>query len=97
MMRQPLSDLFAMMGTDIIAYQMNRADTLLNLDIHGFEKGDEFSLPLAVITVPVDLARTSIEGGKEIECSRPLVLMLDAVGQVVGLGWQGRGRSGPRL
>lgn len=86
-----------MMRTDIVAHQMNRADTLLNLDIHGFEKGYEFSLPLALITVPVDLARTSVEGGKEIECPRPLVLMLDAVGQVVGLGWQGRGRSGPRL
>src|ERR1700751_1133475 len=97
MMSQPLSDLFPMMRTDIVAHQMNRADTLLNLDIHGFEKGYEFSLPLALITVPVDLARTSVEGGKEVECPRPLVLMLDAVGQVVGLGWQGRGRSGPRL
>src|SRR4029434_9844840 len=86
-----------MMRTDIVAHQMNRADTLLNLDIHGFEKGDEFSLPLALITVSVDLRRASVECGKEMWCPRPLVLMLDAVGQVVGLGWQGRGRSGPRL
>jgi hypothetical protein len=47
--------------------------------------------------VPVDFARTAVEAGKEIERPRPLVLMLDAVGPVVGLGWQRRGRSGPRL
>ena len=97
MMSQPLSDLFPMMCTDIVAHQMNRADTLLNLDIHGFEKGDEFPLPLAVITMPVDFARPGVEGGKEIERPRPLILMLDAVGPVVRLGWQGRCQSGPRL
>src|SRR5215510_1226802 len=97
MMSQPLSDLFAMMRTDIVAHQMNRADMLLNLDIHGFEKGDEFPLPLALITVPVDFARPSVESRQEIERPRPLILMLDAVGLVVRLSWQGRSRSGPRL
>jgi hypothetical protein len=81
----------------IVAHQMNRADMPLNLGIHGFEKGHEFPLPLAVITVPVNLARTGVEGGKEIERPRPLVLMLDAVGQVVGLGWPSRDQSGPWL
>jgi hypothetical protein len=97
MMSQPLSDLFPLMRTDMVAHQMNRADTLLNLDIHGFEKGHEFPLPLAVIPVPITLARTGVERGKEIERPRALGLMLDAVGQVVGLSWQGRGQSGPRL
>jgi hypothetical protein len=97
MMSQPLSDLFPMMRTDMVAHQMNRSDILRNLDIHGFEKGHEFPLPLAVITVPVDFARTDVEGGKEMERPCPLILMLDAVGQVVRLGGQGRSQSGPRL
>ena len=84
-----------MMCTDIIAHQMNRTDVFVNCDIYRFEKGHAFPLPLPFITVPVDLARTGVKGGKEIERARPLVLMLHAVRQVVGLGWQGRGRSGP--
>jgi hypothetical protein len=74
----------------MVAHQMNRADILLNLDIHCFEKGHEFPLPLAVITVPVDLARTGVEGGKEIERPRRLGRLLDAVGQVLGRGRGGR-------
>jgi hypothetical protein len=97
MMSQPLMDLFPMRRTDMVAHQMDRADTLLNLDIHCVQKGHEFPLPLAVLPVPVDLASTGVEGGKEMEGPRPLVLMLDAVGPGGGLGWQGRGRSGPRL
>jgi hypothetical protein len=97
MMSEPFSDLFPMMCTDIVAHQMNRADALVDFYIHRFEKGHEFPLSLPLITVPVDPTRTGIKGGKEIERPRPLVLMLHAVGRVGGLGWQGRGRAGPRL
>jgi hypothetical protein len=48
------------------------------------------------ITVSVDLAGTGVKGGKAIERTRMRVLMLNAVGQVVGLGgqgWDGRGRG----
>ena len=48
MMSQPLSDLLPMMRTDMVAHQMNRADTLRNLDIYCFERGHAFPLPLAV-------------------------------------------------
>jgi hypothetical protein len=81
----------------MIAHQMNRTDVFVNGDIYRFEKGPAFPLPLPCITVPVDLARTGVKGGKEMERARPLVLMLHAVRPVVGLGGQGRGRSGPRL
>jgi hypothetical protein len=96
MMSYPLANLFAMMRTDMVARQMNRADTLLNLDIHSFEQGDAFPLPLTVITVPIDVARTGVEGRTEMTRPRPLILMLDAVGQGVRLSRQGRGRSRPR-
>ena len=56
-----------MMGTDIISHQMNRTDVFVNGDIYRFEKGHAFPLPLPFITVPVDLARTGVKGGKEIE------------------------------
>jgi hypothetical protein len=76
---------------------MNRADVLIDFHIHRFEKGDAFPLPLPVIRVPVDLARTSVKGRQEIQRPCTLILMLDAVGQVVGPGGQGQGRAGPRL
>ena len=97
MMSQPRSDLLPLRRPDMVAPQMNRADILFNLDIHGFEKGHAFPLPLAVITVPVDFARTAVEGGTERERPCPLILRLDAVGQVVRLGGPGRSQSGPRL
>jgi hypothetical protein len=81
----------------MIAHQMKRADVLIDFHIHRLEKGDAFPLPLPVVTVPVDLARTSVKGSEAIQRTRPLVLMRHAVGQVVGPGWQGRGWSGPRL
>src|SRR5918995_633431 len=90
MMSYPVSNLFPMMRTDIITHEMNHVDVLIDFHIHRFEKGDEFPLSLPVITVPVDLARTSVKGGKEIQGSRPLVLMLHAVGQVMGAGGPGR-------
>ena len=81
----------------MIAPQVINPDVLVNCAIYRFEKGHAFPLPLPFITVPVDLARTGVKGGKESERARPLVRMLHAVRPVVGLGWQGRGRSGPRL
>ncbi len=97
MMTQPLSDLLPMMRTNSVAHQMNRVEVLIDFHLHRFENGDECSLPLPVITAPGDLARPGVEGGNESQRPRPLVRMLHAGGQVVGLGWQGRGRSGPRL
>jgi hypothetical protein len=76
---------------------MNRTDALVNLHIHCFEKGNELPLPLTFITVSVDRAGIGVKGGKEVERARPPVRMLHTVGQVVGLSWEGRGRSGPRL
>src|SRR5918992_341236 len=97
MMRQPLLDLFPMMRTDMVAHEVNGTDPLVNLRIQRFQKSDEFPLPLPLITVPIDLARAGVKGRKEMERTRPLVLMLNAVGPVVGLGWQSRDQSGPRL
>lgn len=97
MMREPLSDFFPMMRTHIVTHKMNRMDALVNLHIHRVEKGHEFPLPLPFITVAVELAGTGVKGGKEVERTRPPVLMLHAVGQASGLSWEGRGRSGPRL
>jgi hypothetical protein len=97
MLSSPLPHFLPMMCTDMIAHQMNRPDVLVNCDIYRVEKGHAFPLPLPFITVPVDLASTGVKGGNELARARPLVRMRQAVRPVVGLGWPGRGRSGPRL
>ena len=90
MMRSPSSALFPMRRTDIVAPQRKRA-------VARVEQGYESPRSLPFITVHIDPTRTNAEGAKEIEHSRPFVLMRDAVGQVVGLRGPGRGRSGLRL
>jgi hypothetical protein len=97
MIGDPPGDVFAMMGADIIAYEMNRPDGFSNLAVQVFQKGDEFFLAFAAITLPVDEPGAGIEGGKEVEGPSTRVFMLQAVGQVVGPGWQGRRRARARL
>jgi hypothetical protein len=96
MMSPPLSDLCPLRRPDIGAHQRNRADILRNLDSHGVEQGHAFPRPLAVITGPVDVARTEVEGGTELERPCPLLRRLDAGGPVVRRGGPGRSPAGPR-
>jgi hypothetical protein len=93
MVRSPRSHLFPMTRTDMVAHQMTRADGLLDFHLHRFEQGDECPLPLTGITGPVDLARTRVKGGQAMECARPLVRMLHAVGPG-GAGLAGSGMVG---
>jgi hypothetical protein len=67
---EPFAHLFPMMGTDIVAHQMNRADMLGNLAVQVLQKSDEFLLPLAGITLAIHLAGTGVKGREEIEGSR---------------------------
>jgi hypothetical protein len=73
MMRSPSFDLFPMRRADIVAHQMKRAAARV-------EKGFAYPRSLPFITVLIDPTRTDPEGAKEIERSRPFVLMHDAVG-----------------
>jgi hypothetical protein len=59
---------------------------LRNLPVQLFQKGDEFLLPFAVITLPIDLARTGVKGDKEMQGPGALVLVLAPVGQILRLG-----------
>lgn len=81
----------------MITYQMNRPDVLSNLLIQVFQAGDAFLLPLACITLAIDLARTGLKGRKEVEGARACVLVLIAIGQVLRLRWPGRSSPRPRL
>jgi len=96
MLREPHADLLAMRRTDMVAHQLKRADGLIDCPIHRFKKGDAFPWSFTVSTVPIDLARTGIKGGHEMQRPGPLVLLRHVVGPVVGLRWEGRGKSGPR-
>ena len=97
MLGQPCADFFAMVRADVVTHEMNRADLLVNFPVQRFEKVDELSLALPVITVPVDLARTCVKGRKEIEGPGALVLVLVPVRKVLWLGWAGRSVPRSRL
>jgi hypothetical protein len=86
-----------MMGADIVAHEMDYADVCINLPIQVVQKGDEFLLPFAFITLPIDLAGAGIESGKEIEGPCALVLVLTPVRKMLGLGGLGWVLAGPRL
>lgn len=86
-----------MMRADIVAHEMDGTDALSHLQIQRFQKGYAFPLPLPVITVPIDLARTGVKGRKKIEGTRTLIRMLGPVGNVLRLCWQGGGATRARL
>ena len=73
---EPLSHFFAVMRTDIVAHEMNGLDVLPNLHIQLLKECYELLLTLAWVTLPKDLARTSVEGGKKVQGSAALVFML---------------------
>src|SRR6266487_3009301 len=79
-----------MVSTAIVAHEMNRPDVLRNLTLQLVQKGDEFLLPLACITLSEDLAGTGVKGDNEIAGPGTLVRMLMPVGKVLRLSWQGR-------
>jgi hypothetical protein len=80
MLDQPLPDFFAVMGADIIAYEMNRLDMGDNLRVQLFQKGDEGLLTLARVALPKDDSRTGVECGESIHGPTAPIFMLIAVG-----------------
>jgi hypothetical protein len=97
MVGYPFADFFPMMGTDMVAHQMNGMDALVTLGIPRFQKGDAFPLTLPFITVPIDLASTGVQGGKEMEGPCARILVLGPGGNLLRLGWPGRSVTRSRL
>jgi hypothetical protein len=93
---ESLSALFPMMRTDMVAHEGKGAEALVHRRLQGVQTSDEVPLPLALITVPLDLASAGVKGRQEMARTGPLVLMLHAVGPLGGLGWQSRGAARPR-
>jgi hypothetical protein len=93
MVDEPFLDFLPMMRTDIVTHELDGADGLVNLRIQRLQKGDEFPLPLAFITVPIDVTRTGVKGGKKMERTSALILVRVPVGNVLRLGWQGWGAT----
>jgi hypothetical protein len=88
MLGEPSGDLFSMMRTDVITHAMNRPNVLGNLLVHMFEKGEEFLLPFAFITLAIDAAGPGIEGRKEVEAPARLYSCSYWLGRFCG--WAGR-------
>jgi hypothetical protein len=55
MIGDPSGEVLAMMGADMITHELNRPDRFRDLPVQGFQKGDAFRLPFAVLTRPIDL------------------------------------------
>lgn len=86
-----------MMRADIVAHEMDGTDALIDLQIQRFQKGYAFPLPLPVITVTIDLARTGVKGSKQIQGTCAFILVLGPVGNVLRLCWHGGGATRARL
>lgn len=66
---QPFGDLFALVNTQVVTNNMNRGDVIWDQAVEVIQEADEFDLPFASETSPVDLTCPGIESGKEIECA----------------------------
>jgi hypothetical protein len=78
---KPLAHLLAMMGSGVIADQVNGPDLGGKLGVQILQERDHFLLPLASITPAIEPARASIEGGQEIHRPGAPILMLHTIGQ----------------
>jgi hypothetical protein len=86
-----------MLRPDMVTDQMNRPDVLSTLLSQVFQAGEAFLLPLACLTLAIDLARPGRKGRTEVEGASACVLVLRAMGPVLRLRWPGRSAPRPRL
>jgi hypothetical protein len=75
---EPSSHLLALMHTRVIEDHRDATNGRWNLPIQLGEQGDELFLPLAHLRSSVDLPRTGIEGGKQMQGPCSFVAMLQA-------------------
>lgn len=97
MFLKPFLSLFAVMGTDIVANDVNQSNLGWGGLIHVLKEGDEFLLPFTSEALACDMPGSCIEGGKEVKGSIPSVLMFDTVGDISGLCWLCGTNPWPRL
>jgi len=81
----------------LVTDNMDRRDASADLLIEIRQKGDELRLALAVVTLPVDSAVLGVKGGKQLQCPRPFVFMLYAVGDIARSGRLGVMAARPGL
>ena len=86
-----------MMDADVVAHHMDECDARRNLSVEVFQKRNEFFLPLAVVTLSVDLAATRVEGSKQVQRTIAFVFMFNAVGHASWLSRLGGMQTGSGL
>lgn len=64
--REPSLNLFTFMHPEVIPYDMNQRNVRSHLMIDLVQELNEFRLPLAVMTLPIDLATSRIKRRKKI-------------------------------
>ena len=87
---KPGADGWAMGRTAVVTPAMNRADRRVPLPVPRVANGEALARALPVITVPVDLARTGVQGRHEREGPCTPVLGRVSVRQGRRLGWPAR-------
>jgi len=75
----PLLDFLAMMGRDLVTDEVDPRDSGWNFPVQMLQEGNKLALPLARVTLTVDMAGPCIEGSKQIPRAVAPILMLDAV------------------
>lgn len=62
----PLLDLFAVMGRDIVTDEVDSLDDGRNFPVQMLQKGEKLALPLALVTLAIDMPGPRIKGGTQI-------------------------------
>jgi hypothetical protein len=96
MVDHPLADVLAMVRTDMVTDERNGLHGVRNRLVSMCQKREAFLRPCPFITLPIDLVGTGVQGGQAMEGTRTLILVLVSVGQVLRLGWPGRGATRAR-
>lgn len=76
-----------MMNTHVVTDNVDEGNARRGLPVDTFKKADKFLLSFSGKALPDHFSRSGVEGGKEIEGSIPLVLVLKEVWLVSFLGW----------
>src|ERR1700746_1841438 len=62
----PLLDLFAVRGRDIVTEEVDSCDGGRHFPVQMLQEGEKLALPLALVTLAIDMPGPRIKGGKQL-------------------------------
>lgn len=97
MLNQPGPEELALVDANVVANHMDDLDLSRGRAMDLGQQRDHLLLTLSTMQLAEDLARLDIEGGEEVACAFPLILVLESDGDQAWAGWLGLRRPGSRL